>query len=141
VQEESGPTPLLVKIAPDLSDEEIARIARLAVDLRLAGIIATNTTIDRSGLVSDPALIEAAGAGGLSGAPLRRRSLEVLRLLRTLVPEDMCIISVGGVDTAADVAERLDNGATLVQGYTAFLYRGPLWARQINRGLAKLRRG
>jgi dihydroorotate dehydrogenase len=137
VQEECGPTPLLVKIAPDLSDEEIERIARLAVDLRLAGIIATNTTIDRSGLVSAPAVVEAAGAGGLSGAPLRRRSLEVLRLLRTLVPEEMCIISVGGVDTAADVAERLDNGATLVQGYTAFLYRGPLWARQINRGLAK----
>jgi dihydroorotate dehydrogenase len=141
VKRECGATPLLVKIAPDLTDDGIERIAGLAVDLGLDGIIATNTTITRTGLRSDPAVVAAAGAGGLSGAPLRERSLEVLRLLRAHVPADLCVISVGGVETAADVAERLDAGATLVQGYTAFLYRGPLWARSINRGLARVRRG
>ncbi|MEN0086378.1 MAG: quinone-dependent dihydroorotate dehydrogenase [Leifsonia sp.] len=140
VKEVAGQTPLLVKIAPDLTDEQVERIARLAVELGLAGIIATNTTISRDGLVTDPAVVEAAGAGGLSGAPLAARSLEVLRLIRAVVPPELCVISVGGVETAEDVQERLDAGATLVQGYTAFLYRGPLWARQINRGLLRLRR-
>ena len=80
--------------------------------------------------------VEAAGLGGLSGAPLKQRAIEVLDLVRAAVPEDFVVISAGGVETAADVRERLAHGATLVQGYTAFLYRGPLWARQINRGLA-----
>lgn len=135
VREAAGATPLLVKIAPDLPDDEIVAIAGLAVDAGLAGIIATNTTVSRDGLITDPGTVAAAGEGGLSGAPLKVRSLEVLRLLRAGVPADFCVISVGGVETAADVQERLDAGASLVQGYTAFLYRGPLWARQINRGL------
>ena len=135
VREAAGATPLLVKIAPDLPDDEIVAIAGLAVDAGLAGIIATNTTVSRDGLITDPGTVAAAGEGGVSGAPLKVRSLEVLRLLRAGVPADFCVISVGGVETAADVQERLDAGATLVQGYTAFLYRGPLWARQINRGL------
>ncbi|WP_105567445.1 quinone-dependent dihydroorotate dehydrogenase [Microbacterium halophytorum] len=137
VREAAGATPMLVKIAPDLPDDEIAAVAAMARELGLAGIIATNTTISRDGLTADLATISAAGAGGLSGAPLRERSLEALRVIRNEVPdEDFCVISVGGVETAADVRERLDAGATLVQGYTAFLYRGPLWAREINRGLA-----
>ncbi|MGC5221839.1 quinone-dependent dihydroorotate dehydrogenase [Micromonospora sp. DT81.3] len=136
VRDAAGSTPMLVKIAPDLPDEEVEAIARLAVQLGLAGLIATNTTISREGLLTDPDVVAAAGAGGLSGAPLRGRALEVLRIVRAAVSEDFCVISVGGVETAADVRERLDAGATLVQGYTAFLYRGPLWARQINRGLA-----
>lgn len=131
----AGSTPLLVKIAPDLPDEEITAIAQLAVSEGLDGIIAHNTTIGREGLKTDAAVVEAAGAGGLSGAPLRERSMEVLRVVRAAVPGDFCVISVGGVETASDVQERLDAGATLVQGYTAFLYRGPLWARQINKGL------
>ena len=135
----SGATPLLVKFAPDLPDDEIEAVARLAVELGLAGVIATNTTISREGLRTDPAVIEAAGAGGLSGAPLAARSLAALRLVRAVVPSDFCVVSAGGVETAADVQERLEAGATLVQGYTAFLYRGPLWARQINRGLARIR--
>lgn len=135
VRDAAGRTPLLVKIAPDLPDDEIDAIARLAVAEGLAGIIATNTTISRDGLRSDPAVVEAAGAGGLSGAPLKERALQVLRVVRGAVPEDFCVIAVGGVETAADVQERLAAGATLVQGYTAFLYRGPFWARQINRGL------
>ena len=109
----------------------------LAVDTGLAGLIATNTTIARTGLTADAAAVAALGAGGLSGAPLKTCALEVLRLVRAAVPDDFVVVSAGGVDTAADVRERLAAGATLVQGYTAFLYRGPLWARQINRGLAR----
>ncbi|WP_345761038.1 quinone-dependent dihydroorotate dehydrogenase [Diaminobutyricibacter sp. McL0608] len=135
VKAEAGRVPLLVKIAPDLTDDQVERIAGLVVRIGLDGIIATNTTISREGLRTEAAIVEAAGAGGLSGAPLAARSLEVLRLIRSIVPSDLCVISVGGVETADDVAERLAAGATLVQGYTAFLYRGPLWARQINRGL------
>jgi dihydroorotate dehydrogenase len=135
VHEASGSTPLLVKIAPDLPDDEIAAIARMAVEEGLAGIIAHNTTISRDGLLTDDATVEAAGAGGLSGAPLKRRSLEVLRIVRDAVPDDFCIIAVGGVETPSDVQERMDAGATLVQGYTAFLYRGPFWGRELNRGL------
>jgi len=137
VKEAAGSTPLLVKIAPDLPDDEIAAIARLAVDEGLAGIIAHNTTISREGLRTDPSVVEAAGAGGLSGAPLKERSLEVLAVVKAAVPADFCVIAVGGVETADDVQKRLDAGATLVQGYTAFLYRGPFWARQINRGLRR----
>lgn len=138
VQATAGRTPLLVKIAPDLTDDEVTRIAGLVVELGLDGIIATNTTLSRDGLVTDPAAVTAAGAGGLSGAPLNARSLAVLRVIRASVPADLCVISVGGVETAEQVAERLAAGATLVQGYTGFLYRGPLWARQINRGLDRL---
>src|SRR5690606_24056538 len=141
VREAAGETPVLVKIAPDLGDDEVMRVSRLAVDLGLAGLIATNTTLDRSGLRSDPSLIARAGAGGLSGAPLAARSLAILRLVRSVVPADFCVISVGGVESAADVRDRLDAGATLVQGYTGFLYRGPFWARQINRGLSRMSGG
>lgn len=135
VRDAAGATPMLVKIAPDLPDDEVEAIARLAVELGLQGLIATNTTISRAGLHTDDDTVAAAGAGGLSGAPLKRRSLEVLRLVRAVVPTEFCVISVGGVETAEDVRQRMDAGANLVQGYTAFLYRGPLWARQINRGL------
>ncbi|MFD6698803.1 MULTISPECIES: quinone-dependent dihydroorotate dehydrogenase [unclassified Microbacterium] len=132
----AGATPLLVKIAPDLPDDEVTAIAELAVAEGLDGLIATNTTISREGLTTDPAKVVAAGEGGLSGAPLKERSLAVLRLVRDAVPADFCVISVGGIETGAEVRERLDAGATLVQGYTAFLYRGPLWARQIRAGLS-----
>lgn len=135
VKDAAGGTPLLVKIAPDLTDDEIDGISALAVDTGLAGIVATNTTIARTGLTTDAAHVEAMGAGGLSGAPLRERSLEVLRRVRAAVPADFCVIAAGGVETAADVRERLAAGADLVQGYSAFVYRGPLWAREINRGL------
>lgn len=138
VKTEAGSTPLLVKIAPDLADDDILAVAGLAIELGLDGIIATNTTTSRDGLLTDRTTVEAAGVGGLSGAPLARRSLEVLRLLRAHVPGEFCIISVGGVETAEDVRARLDAGATLVQGYSAFIYRGPLWARQINRGLDRM---
>jgi dihydroorotate dehydrogenase len=133
----SGSTPVLLKISPDLTNDEALDIARLAVAAGSSGIVATNTTLSRHQLRTDAATVRAAGAGGLSGPPLASRSLELLRVLRSGVPADFCIISAGGVETAADVAQRLDAGATLVQGYTAFLYRGPLWAREINRGLER----
>jgi dihydroorotate dehydrogenase len=138
VKEEAGRTPLLVKIAPDLADSDIVAIADLVGELGLDGIIATNTTISRRGLLTDPRTVQAAGPGGLSGAPLASRSLQVLRLLRAHVPDDLCVISVGGVESAQDVRDRLDAGATLVQGYSAFIYRGPFWARSINRGLSRI---
>jgi dihydroorotate dehydrogenase len=137
VRDAAGEVPVLVKIAPDLTDDQVLRIAALSVELGLPGLVATNTTISRAGLRSDPADVDAAGEGGLSGAPLADRSLQVLRLVRTAVPADFVVISVGGVETAVDVAERLAAGASLVQGYTAFLYRGPFWAREVNRGLRR----
>lgn len=140
VRAAAGRTPLLVKIAPDLEDAEVVRICELVVRLGLDGVIATNTTISREGLATPAAEVEAIGAGGLSGAPLAARSLAVLKLIREHVPAELCVVSVGGVETAEDVQERLDAGATLVQGYTAFIYRGPLWARQVNRGLERLGR-
>ena len=126
--------PLLVKIAPDLADEDIDAIADLALDLGLDGIIATNTTIGRTGLTSDPKLVQE--AGGLSGRPLKQRSVDVLRRLRDRVGDRLVLVSVGGIETADDAWERIQAGATLVQGYTALIYGGPLWPYGIHRGLA-----
>jgi len=137
VRAAAGETPVLVKIAPDMDDDQIDGIVALAVRLGLDGIIATNTTVSRTGLATPESDVEAMGAGGLSGAPLSARSCEVLRRIRTSAPADFCVISVGGVETVEDVRERLEAGATLVQGYTAFIYDGPLWVRRINRGLAR----
>ncbi len=127
--------PLLVKIAPDLADEDVVAVASLVPELGLAGMVATNTTISREGLRSSPAQVAAVGAGGLSGPVLRERSLQVLRLLRADLPADAVIISVGGVSTAGDVTERLAAGATLVQAYTGLVHGGPLWVSRINRAL------
>lgn len=129
--------PLLVKIAPDLSNEDIADVAELALSMELDGIVCTNTTITRQGLRSESSTIANAGVGGLSGAPLAERSLEVLNLLSEATNGRITLISVGGVQTANDVVQRLDAGAHLVQGYTAFLYEGPFWVRRINRALRK----
>jgi dihydroorotate dehydrogenase len=127
--------PLLVKIAPDLADEEIADVADLAVRIGLDGIIATNTTTSRVGLATSAADVEAIGAGGLSGAPLRDRSLDVLRLLDKAVGDAVTLVSVGGIATAEDARARIEAGATLVQAYTGFVYGGPLWPRRIVAGL------
>ena len=129
--------PVLVKIAPDLNDEDIVEVSKLVLDLGLAGIIATNTTVARSDLLSKQSDIEAAGAGGLSGAPLAQRSLEVLKLIKATVGERASVISVGGIESAADIRKRLNAGASLVQAYSAFIYEGPLWARKINRALSR----
>ena len=137
VLQESLGKPVLVKIAPDLANEDIAAVADLALDLGLAGVIATNTTIGREHLKTSKAKIDASGAGGLSGAPLKDRSLEVLRLLQARMIGRAAIISVGGIETPSEAAERISNGATLVQGYTGWIYSGPLWARKINKSFLK----
>jgi dihydroorotate dehydrogenase len=134
--EAGRPVPLLVKIAPDLADADVDAIADLALATGLDGLVATNTTISRDGLATDPATVAAAGAGGLSGAPLADRSLAILRRLRERVGEGMVLIAVGGVETPEDVWARLEAGATLVQAYTGFVYNGPLWPRRMHRGLA-----
>lgn len=128
--------PLLVKIAPDLADEDIDAVADLAVELGLDGIIATNTTIGREGLKTSPKAVEAIGAGGLSGAPLKARSLAVLRRLYARVGDRITLVGVGGIETAEDAWQRILAGATLVQGYSAFVYQGPFWCRAIHKGLA-----
>jgi dihydroorotate dehydrogenase len=138
----AGPSrrvPLLVKIAPDLADEDVDAVADLALDLGLDGIIATNTTIARDGLGSPAEL--AKETGGLSGAPLKARSLEVLRRLKARTGDRLVLISVGGVETADDVWERIRAGATLVQAYTAMIYGGPFWARRVHRALSRRLRG
>ena len=113
--------PLLVKIAPDLADDDI---------------IATNTTIARTGLVTPEPAVTALGNGGLSGAPLKARSLAVLRRLRARVGTRVTLIAVGGIETADDAWERIRAGATLIQGYTGFIYGGPAWPRRLQRELA-----
>jgi dihydroorotate dehydrogenase len=128
--------PLLVKIAPDLADEDVDAVADLAVELGLDGIIATNTTTARDGLglVSPPGLVQE--SGGLSGAPLKQRSLEVLRRLYARVGDRVTLVGVGGIEDAEDAWQRILAGATLVQGYSGFVYRGPFWMRAVHKGLA-----
>jgi dihydroorotate dehydrogenase len=125
--------PLCVKIAPDLADEDVVAIGELARDRGLEGLIATNTTVSRDGLRTPAAEVDALGAGGLSGPVLRRRSVEVIRLLRARDPQ-ITLISVGGVSGPHDLQERLRAGANLVQAYTAFVYGGPLWPRRVLTG-------
>lgn len=138
---EATSSPVLVKIAPDLSDEDILAVADLAVELGLAGIVATNTTISREGLLTPHEEVEAMGAGGISGPPVAQRSLEVLRLLHEHVGASLALISVGGIETPEQAWERISHGASLLQGYTGMIYGGPDWIRNIHKGLAaQLRR-
>jgi dihydroorotate dehydrogenase len=131
--------PLLVKIAPDLSDEDIDAVADLARELGLDGIIATNTTVSRSGLATGEGRVETLGAGGLSGAPLKARALAVLERLRARLGSELVLISAGGIETAGDVQERLAAGATAVQLYTALVYEGPALPSRLARQLARMR--
>jgi dihydroorotate dehydrogenase len=136
VREEIGPTPLLVKITADLDDDGVDAIADLAVASGLDGIVATNTTVARAGLASPVEVVDAAGAGGLSGAPLVEPARMVLARLVARVGGRLCLVSVGGIDSAAEARRRLDAGATLVQSYTGFVYGGPAWPGRVNAGLA-----
>ena len=127
-------TPVLVKIAPDLSDADVDAVADLAVEMGLAGIVATNTTVSRSGLRTPG--VDELGPGGISGPPVARRALEVLRRLYARVGDTQVLISVGGIESATDAWERITAGASLLQGYTGFVYGGGMWAKQIHDGIA-----
>ena len=129
--------PLLLKVAPDLHDADIDAIAALALELGIDGIIATNTTIGRGGLTTPEAEVAALGNGGLSGAPLRERSLQVLRRLRAKVGSRLVLVAAGGIETADDAWQRICAGATLVQVYSALIYDGPSLPGRIGRGLAE----
>jgi dihydroorotate dehydrogenase len=128
--------PLLVKIAPDLADADVDRVADLALEVGLEGVIATNTTISREGLRTDPERVARMGAGGVSGEPLAARSLAVLRRLRARVGNQLVLVSAGGIATAEDAWTRVRAGATLLQLYTALIYEGPGLPRVLLEGLA-----
>lgn len=121
--------PLLLKIAPDLTQEQLDDIIDLSAEVRLDGLVATNTTIARAGLKSDASIIERIGAGGLSGKPLQQRSGEIVRYICSRV--NIPVIASGGIFTGADAAEKLDAGAALLQVWTGFIYEGPMIARTI----------
>src|ERR1051326_7669671 len=132
------PMPLLVKLSPDLSREQLELIVDVLLRLRIDGIIATNTTISRDDLTTDRVRVAALGEGGLSGAPLRAKSTEIIRELYKLTKGQTPIIGVGGIFTAEDAWEKIAAGASLVQLYTGFIYRGPRIAREINEGLERI---
>ncbi len=134
--QEATKTPVLVKIAPDLSDEDVDAVADLALELGLDGIVATNTTISREGLKTPAAEVEAMGAGGISGPPVAARALAVLQRLHAKVGDSMVLIGVGGITTPQQAWERIAAGATLLQGYTGLIYGGPDWIRDIHLGIA-----
>jgi dihydroorotate dehydrogenase len=135
---ESKVKPILVKLAPDLEQSDLELIIDVCKRCGVAGIIATNTTIQRDGLRTDAAKVSACGPGGLSGAPLRLRSTQVIANLYRLSTGSMSIIGVGGIFSAADAWEKICAGASLVQLYTGFIYQGPTIAREINDGLAEI---
>jgi dihydroorotate dehydrogenase len=129
--------PLLVKVAPDIDDTDIDAIAEVALELRLDGIIATNTTVSRDGLVSASAEVEACGSGGLSGPPVAEQALHVLRQLRARVGSRVTLVASGGIQTGDDAFARIRAGASLVQVYTALIYEGPGLAKAIKRRLSQ----
>ncbi|HRD51515.1 MAG TPA: quinone-dependent dihydroorotate dehydrogenase [Flavobacteriales bacterium] len=128
--------PILLKIAPDLTHEQLDDIVAVVKESGIAGVIATNTTIAREGLKTPNAELEAIGAGGLSGAPVRSRSTEVINYLRQRLPRPVVIIGVGGIDSWEAAKEKLEAGADLVQVYTGLVYEGPSLVKRINQSFA-----
>ncbi len=129
------PKPLLLKIAPDLTEAQLDDIVEVALETKLSGLIATNTTISRENLLTNLAELEAIGAGGLSGLPLTLRAWEVKRYLRQRLGPDFPIIGVGGIMETLDARMRLDQGADLIQLYTGYVYQGPMFVKRILRAL------
>jgi dihydroorotate dehydrogenase len=127
--------PILLKIAPDLTDEQLDDIIDIIKDTKLDGVIATNTTISREGLKTSSQRVEEIGAGGLSGKPVKNRSTEVIRYLADTSNKAFPIIGVGGIHSAEDALEKLEAGADLVQLYTGFIYEGPSLVRDINKAI------
>jgi dihydroorotate dehydrogenase len=132
---QAQPRPILLKIAPDLTDTQLDDIIAIVAETKIDGVIATNTTINRKGLVSAQPLIEQ--VGGLSGKPLTKRSTEVIRYLSEKSNHSFPIIGVGGVHTPEDALEKLEAGASLVQVYTGFIYEGPAIAKRMNAAILK----
>lgn len=131
------PRPLLLKIAPDLTDSQLDDILEIARETNLSGLVATNTTISRDNLSTAPGYVANLGAGGLSGKPLRARATEVIRYLHRKSDGGLPIIGTGGIHSAADAKEKLDAGASLIQLYTGFIYEGPGLVSRINRSLVQ----
>lgn len=127
--------PILLKIAPDLTDGQLDDILEIVKDTGIAGIIATNTTIAREPLTTDTKSVEAIGNGGLSGAPVRHRSTEVIRYLYEKSGKTLDIIGVGGIDSPESAREKLNAGAKLIQVYSGMVYYGPGLVRDINKSL------
>ncbi len=126
-----NPKPLLLKIAPDLTDTQLDDVIEIVKSVKLSGLVATNTTVDRDGLSADKQMIEKTGAGGVSGKPLKERSTEIIKYITKKTNGTLPIIAVGGIFTAEDAQEKLDAGAKLVQVYTGFIYQGPAIAKNI----------
>ena len=129
------PKPILLKIAPDLTIEQLDDIVEIVLETQIDGVIATNTTIARTELKTAKSTLESIGSGGLSGKPLAKRSTEVIRYLSSRSNKAFPIIAAGGVYTAQDAIEKLNAGASLVQVYTGFIYEGPSIVKNINKGL------
>lgn len=129
------PKPILLKIAPDLTDAQLDDIIAIVADTKIDGVIATNTTISRDGLKTPESITKE--AGGVSGKPVRERSTEVIRYLHSKSNGSFPIIGVGGIHTAQDAIEKLNAGASLVQIYTGFIYEGPALVKSINQALLK----
>ena len=129
--------PILLKIAPDLTNEQLDDIIEIVADTKIDGVVATNTTIDRSGLKTDKTKVQAIGSGGLSGQPVKARSTKVIEYLSVKSNKAFPIIGVGGIHSAEDALEKLDAGATLVQMYTGFIYEGPSLIKRINKAILK----
>jgi dihydroorotate dehydrogenase len=128
---------ILLKIAPDLTDAQLDDVVAVVKESGIAGVIATNTTISREGLRTPKAELEAMGAGGVSGAPVRQRSTEVVRYLRDRLPRPFVIIGVGGIDSEEAAMEKIEAGADLVQVYTGLIYEGPALVKRINQAYAQ----
>ncbi|MBX2972839.1 MAG: quinone-dependent dihydroorotate dehydrogenase [Flavobacteriales bacterium] len=133
------PRPILLKIAPDLTNEQLDDIVAVVKESGIAGVIATNTTISRDGLRTPKAEVDAMGAGGVSGAPVRKRSTDVVKYLRERLPRPVVIIGVGGIDSAEAAMEKLEAGADLVQVYTGLVYEGPALLKRINQAYVRYR--
>ena len=137
-QKTGNPKPILLKIAPDLSNEQLDDIIEIVQATNTSGIIATNTTIERNGLSYPPDFIEKIGAGGLSGKPLKDRSTEVIKYIVEKTKSKIPVIGVGGIMSPEDAIGKIEAGACLVQLYTGFIYEGPSLIKKINKKLIEL---
>jgi dihydroorotate dehydrogenase len=129
------PKPILLKIAPDLNDAQLADITDIIHQTNIAGVVATNTTIARTDLNTASLTLESIGMGGLSGVPVKERSTQIIRYLRNNLPKEKTIIGVGGISSPEDALEKLNAGASLVQIYTGLIYAGPSLVRKINEAI------